>query len=160
LTISLRPQKLEAIRLFSNVLDHASHSQGGLQAALALRVYKEFRLKDDASPLSLEGLVLEIIGESTRNKVCSISGSPPRWLREAKDLIHEHFAAGISLINISTLVGVHPTYLARMFRKYYGCTVSDYVQRLRLDQATQQLSILISQSQRSRRTPVFMTKAI
>lgn len=139
LTISIKPEKLDAIRLFSNVLDRAAHSQGGLRAALALRVYKEFRLSDDASTLSIEGLVLEIIGESTRNRLHSISTCQPRWLREARDLIHEHFAEGVSLINISASVSIHPTYLARMFRKYYGCTVSDYVQRLRLDQATQQL---------------------
>jgi AraC family transcriptional regulator len=139
LTISITPQKLETIRLISNVLDHVAHLQGGLQAALALRVYREFRLKEDASPLSIEGLVLEIIGESARNKVRPLSPSQPRWLREARDLIHEHFAEGVSLINISESVGIHPTYLARMFRKHYRCTVGDYVRQLRLEYATEQL---------------------
>lgn len=141
LTISITPQKLEAIRpfLFSNILDHPVHSQGGLQAALALRIYRELRMKDVASVMSIEGLILEIIGESTRNKLRSISSSQPRWLREARDLIHEHFAEGVSLISISESVGIHPTYLARMFRRHYGCTVGDYLRRLRLDYATQQL---------------------
>lgn len=139
LTIGITPPKLEAIRLFSNVLDHASHSQGGLQAALAQRIFRELRIKDKASTLSIEGLVLEIIGESTRNKLCSLSPSQPRWLREVRALLHEHFAEAVSLINISHSVGIHPTYLARMFRKHYGCTVGEYVRRLRLDYATQQL---------------------
>ncbi|MDQ3848587.1 MAG: AraC family transcriptional regulator [Thermoproteota archaeon] len=139
MTISISQQKLEAIRLSSDGLDQPAHLQGGVQAALALRVYREFRLRDDASPLSIEGLVLEIIGELTRNKVRPVSSSQPRWLREVRDLIHEHFAEDISLISISESAGIHPTYLARMFRKHYSCTVGEYVRQLRLDYAMQQL---------------------
>ena len=45
----------------------------------------------------------------------------------------------MSLIALATLVGVHPSYLARMFRRHYGCSVGDYVVRLRLDFAIREL---------------------
>ena len=35
--------------------------------------------------------------------------------------------------------GVHPVYLARIFRRYYGCTIGDYVRSIRIQQAQEDL---------------------
>jgi len=40
---------------------------------------------------------------------------------------------------VAISAGVHPSYLARTFRKFYGCTVGDYVRRLRVDYAVREL---------------------
>lgn len=139
LIIEVGQQRLAAIRSHSEVFDRAEHVRGGLLPALALRVYQEFRLRDKASPLVIEGLVLEMLGQTTRRAVRASPFAPPRWLQQARDLCHEHFAQPISLVAIAASVGVHSSHLARTFRKYYQCTVGEYVRRLRLDYAAREI---------------------
>jgi AraC family transcriptional regulator len=66
--------------------------------------------------------------------------NPPNWLRQARELLHAHFNDSLNLDEIASAVGVHPTHLARTFKKHYRTTVGEYVRRLRLDWATRRLS--------------------
>jgi AraC family transcriptional regulator len=95
---------------------------------------------DSASALSIEGLVLEMMGEATRRTSNGAPLLPPRWLQEAKNLCREHFMQPISLISIAESTGVHPSHLARIFRRYYRSTLGEYVRRLRLDYAARELT--------------------
>lgn len=65
---------------------------------------------------------------------------PPSWLTQARELLHGRFNDSLNLVEIANTVGVHPTHLARTFKKHYRTTVGEYVRRLRLDWATRQLS--------------------
>lgn len=139
LTIDIKPHKREEIGKFSAVLDTPVHVRGARLSALLTRLYREFRLKDSTSVLTVEGLILEVLGTAARqNGRCALSAQP-LWLRQARDFIHENATEGVSLISVAASAGVHPAYLARAFRKFYGCTVGDYVRRLRLDYAVREL---------------------
>lgn len=37
-------------------------------------------------------------------------------------------------------LGLHPVYLARVFRRYFGCSIKQYVQQIRLRRAMEQLA--------------------
>ena len=113
--------------------------EGGLLNFLARRVYHEFHNSDQVTPLAIEGLVLEIFAEMSRRKPDISTTRPPRWLTHAKDLIHSGFLDSSSLSEIAVQVGVHPVYLAGAFRRYYGCTVGEYVRKLRIEFAMNQL---------------------
>lgn len=142
LIIEVMPHKLDNIRRFSKLFDSPAHIHNGLLSALAKKIYKEFRTIDNsASELMIEGLILEMLAESTRReiKVFSLT-TPPRWLSEARDFIHASFAEQVSLSKVAEFVGVNPTYLAQMFRRYYGCAVGDYVKRLQIEYAIRQLT--------------------
>ncbi|HEV7843837.1 MAG TPA: helix-turn-helix transcriptional regulator [Pyrinomonadaceae bacterium] len=140
LIIEVKRQRLEAIRAHSKVFEWAEHVRGGLLPALALRVYQEFRARDKSSPLIIEGLVLEMLGHTTRREVRASPLAPPHWLQQARDLCHESFAQPISLVGIAASVDVHPAHLARTFRKYYQCSVGEYVRRRRLDFAAREIA--------------------
>jgi AraC-like DNA-binding protein len=142
LVIEVTPGKLETIRPFSKLFDAPAHIRYGLLFALARKIYKEFRtMSSPASELMIEGLILEILAESTRREVrISPTAKPPRWLREARDFIHSNFTEQINLSKVSELVGVNSAHLARMFRRYYGCTVGDYVRRQQLEYAARLLT--------------------
>ncbi len=140
LTIAIKPQRLEGIRQFSTTLDRALHIHEGILSPLIMRLYKEFRLMDGASVLTIEGLILETLGDATRQNTRSMSLAQPLWLRQAKDFIHENATGGVSLIDAATFVGVHPTHLASMFRKFYGSSIGEYVRRVRLDYAVRELT--------------------
>jgi AraC family transcriptional regulator len=140
LTIDIKPQMLETIRQFSRLPDYPMHISSGILSLLVTRLYGEFRLRDNTSILTVEGLVLETLGNATH---LSDRGSPtmrPRWLHQAKDFIHENSLKGVSLISVAAAVGVTPAYLARAFRKFFRCSVGEYVRRLRLEYAARELA--------------------
>jgi AraC family transcriptional regulator len=56
----------------------------------------------------------------------------PRWLRRAEEFLRAHFRASVSLRDVAREAGVHPVYLARVFRRRHGCSVSEYLRALRL----------------------------
>jgi AraC family transcriptional regulator len=113
--------------------------EGGLLSWLALRLYSEFRSSDAVTALAIEGLALEILAEGARQKPEVLTHKTPRWLIQAKDLIHSRFAEHLSLGDIATEVGVHPVYLASAFRRIEGRTVGEYVRKLRVQFAVNEL---------------------
>lgn len=140
LSIEIKPHRLEGIRRFSPAVDQAVHIRQGVLSSLVLRLYKEVCLRDSASVLTLEGLILETLGDAIRQNLRCSSSAQPLWLRQAKDFIHENARGDLSLIGVAADAGVHPTYLARMFRKFYSCSVGEYVRRVRLDYAVRELT--------------------
>jgi AraC family transcriptional regulator len=111
---------------------------GGTLSYLATKLYKEFCERDELSNLAIEGLVLEIIVESIRTankKDCVI----PVWLENSRELLHARFAERITVADVASTIGVHPTHLAREFRRHYNRTVGEYVRMLRVDFARREL---------------------
>ena len=137
--IELEEKWLNTCQHFLRVFEGHRHFPGGPVPSLALRIYRESRIKDSVAPVIVEGLMLEMLGHASRLLI-KAPVRMPSWLTQARDLLHGRFNDSISLIEIANLVGVHPTHLARTFKKHYRTTVGEYVRRLRLDWATQQLS--------------------
>jgi AraC family transcriptional regulator len=111
---------------------------GGTPSYLATKVYREFCEPDELSDLAIEGLVLEMIVESVRaakKKDCVV----PIWLESSRELLHAHFAERITVAELASTLGVHPTHLAREFRRHFKRTVGEYVRMLRIDFARREL---------------------
>jgi AraC family transcriptional regulator len=137
--IELEQEWLHTCRHFLRVFEGQRYFSGGLVSALALRIYRESRVKDSVAPVIVEGLMLELLGHASRSLI-KTPVRPPSWLTQARDLLHGRFNDSLNLDEIANAVGVHPTHLARTFKKHYRTTVGEYVRRLRLDWATRQLS--------------------
>ena len=139
LSIELDRKWLETCRHFLSVFESYRHFPNGAVSALALRIYRESRIKDTVAPVIVEGLMLEMLGHASRSLV-KMPVRPPGWLMQARDLLHGRFNDPLNLVEIAHLVGVHPTHLARSFKKHYRTTVGEYLRSLRLDWATRRLS--------------------
>jgi AraC family transcriptional regulator len=126
---------LHRARETSAALGTPAYVPGGPLSGLALRLYQESRETDAASPLVMEGLLLQLLGEIARRRGPFAGRQPPRWLRQAYDLLQDRFTESLSLDEIALVVGVHPVHLASAFREQYGCTIGDYVRRLRIEYA-------------------------
>lgn len=140
LLIEVRPSGLEMVRSFSGVLDDVVHLQSGAMRGIAIRIHREFQLMDCASALSIEGLVLEMVGAATRRRAQSLSVRTPRWIREVKYFIDDHFKEQITLSTLAQCVDRHPAYLSQVFRRCYGSTMGDYLRQLRLDYASRKIT--------------------
>jgi AraC family transcriptional regulator len=114
--------------------------ESGPPVRLALKLYSEFRQMDVVSPLAMEGLALELIAESCRIPLQSERNGPPGWLQRVKEQLHDRFAENLSLHELAAPAGIHPTHLARAFRRHFRCTPGEYVRRLRVDYASQELA--------------------
>lgn len=147
LLIEVSPERVGALRPHAAVLDERVHLRGGVPAALALRVRQELHMPDESAPLVVEGLLLELIASVARGAaggaadVESVRGghSMPLWVREARDVLHARTRDGVRLADLAELAGVHPITLTRAFHRAFGCTVGEYLRRLRLERAIERL---------------------
>src|SRR5262249_13661764 len=145
LKIYMNPAWLEPIcegldRSYSHGLNAAANFAEGALPWLGIRLYDEWHRMDAVSLLTIEGFLLEMIAEATRQRLAALERRPPRWLQEAEDLLHEEFARPLTLEYIAQSIGVHPVYLARAFRQQRRCTVGDYVRRLRVEYACKEIA--------------------
>lgn len=139
LLVEADPQRAQAIRGQAAVLEERVAFHGGLPAALARRVYQELRQSDDAAPLAIEGLLLELLAAISRSRAERLGNGTAPWLAEIRDRLHADLAVRPSLAELAAAVGVHPVTLARAFRRTFGCTVGEYLRRLRIERAAEQL---------------------
>src|SRR5204863_7511828 len=107
---------------------------GGPGTRLGARLNREFHKTDSAAKLAIEGLALELLAEAARQPSYRIGAAPP-WLRQAREMIVEHFAETLKLTQIAAEVGIHPVYLAAAFRQKFGVTIGEFVRQLRIEHA-------------------------
>jgi AraC family transcriptional regulator len=137
--IELDDRWLDRLREVAPDRDGPVFGQGGALAGVAVRLYHTARETDGASALVMEGLVLELLGEIACRGADVVQRKPPRWLEQTRELLHARFAESLALEEIAAAVGVHPVHLASTFRRHHGCTVGDYVRRLRIEYAAREL---------------------
>jgi AraC family transcriptional regulator len=137
--LSLDHQWLARVREHSSALRNPADFNGGSLAWLAIRLHEEFLRTDSVSPLVIEGLALEIVAELSRRTASQAERREPHWLRLARELLREQFQDNLVLSSIADSVGVHPVHFARVFRKFHGCTVGEYVRLLRVESASRKL---------------------
>jgi AraC family transcriptional regulator len=127
--------------------DHADLLRGWralhspVAAAAAIRARLELRQEDAFTSLALEGHALEILADASRVSVGSGTGSRPRWLEQLREALHEKTPLGVS--HLAADLGVHPAYMARVFRRHFGCTMGEYARRVRLQRAAHLLSATV-----------------
>ena len=130
---------LDRAREFSLKLDNSVHSHGGSLNSLMMKIYSEFCHLDGASALAIQGLALEMLAAVSREPNIR-TRQPQRWLLNAVEFLRESFTEHLTIAQLATAAGVHPVYLAREFRRFHGCTIGEYIRRLRVERACRQLS--------------------
>jgi AraC family transcriptional regulator len=83
--------------------------------------------------------VLEVLAECSRRRTGDSERQPPRWLHQVRELLQDRFAENLTHDVVAAAAGIHPVHLARVFRRHCGCTLGDYVRKLRVDFAARQL---------------------
>jgi AraC family transcriptional regulator len=69
-----------------------------------------------------------------------VDNAPPVWLRRVTDRLNEEFTQNITTNSLAAEAGVHPVYLASVFRRFHRQTIGEYIQKLRIAHASKLLS--------------------
>jgi AraC family transcriptional regulator len=93
-----------------------------------------------APPAELAEAMLLRMADVSAPACRTSGGAPPRWLARVRDQLHADPARVCRISLLAQEVGVHPVYLARSFRRYYGRTVTDYLHQLRVLAAAERLA--------------------
>jgi AraC family transcriptional regulator len=107
-------------------------------AGLAARVYSEFRQRDDLSLVDIEAATLQLLLIGGEDSTPRHSFAPP-WLRRIREMLREQEPRP-TLAELSRCVGRHPVQISRQFHRHFGCTIGEYMRRVRIAQAQSLLS--------------------
>jgi AraC family transcriptional regulator len=131
--VELEQAWLERVRSLAirRALEHPVFMHGGLVPALGLRLYRELHRADDCSPLVVEGLMLEMLGETARN-ARRRQPRPPAWLPRVLDCLREELEVNWTLAALARETGVEPAELSRTFRRHQGETLGEHLRRQRV----------------------------
>ncbi|HEX6063657.1 MAG TPA: AraC family transcriptional regulator [Longimicrobiales bacterium] len=100
-----------------------------------VRVLSAFRLRAD----HLDNEVIDLLA-AVRPLQPRAGQDPPRWLAAVCEEIEDTLPAVLRVQLIARGADVHPVYLARQFRRFFGCSVTDYIARRRAQLAASYLA--------------------
>ena len=123
---------VEAEGAYGDLLRRLRHVRAAASTAIATRLAGELGANDPGWALAAEGLALQLLAAASRAEPRSRRGA---WLEEARELLHERIPRCTTLSELADAVGVHPSHLARAFRREFGTSVGDYARTLRLEWA-------------------------
>ena len=106
-----------------------------------VKMLRELELEGGASETAVLTLILELVGawqRLTRERT-------PNWVGALEEFLHERWNESLSLATLARATGVHPVTISRSFPKHFGCTLGEYVRRLRVEKSLG----LIKHSERS-----------
>ena len=138
--IQMNARWLERSQQPARIINTPADFCDGQLANLAARLYREFRQLDEFSGLAVEGLALELIAEASRCSLKEPGRTPPRWLEQVRAILREQLGERPTLATLAESVDVHPVHLAREFRRFYRCTIGEYVRQSRIEFACHQIS--------------------
>ncbi len=111
----------------------ALYADPGAVGALVWRLAREFEQADDASELAIEGLTLELLAFFVRTSRVPGGPSAPEWMASTVERLRQR--ERVSLAALASEAGVHPSTLARAFRRLHGCSLGEYRRRWRIERA-------------------------
>lgn len=94
---------------------------------LTLKIQREMLINDDCSHLSIQTLLLNIIDSSE-----SINETAPKWIKQLDELLNDRWNEKIILEEIAVAVEKYPTTISKYFRKYFSCTLGEYLRKIRI----------------------------
>lgn len=107
----------------------------GAVSSQFFRLYRTGFDTVEEQTLAAQELVVELAKEIAGRSSWTFCAAAPGWLGRVRDSIHADLSRPPALPDLAAEAGVHPSHVCRAFRRYYGCSISSYVQRQRIDEA-------------------------
>lgn len=126
----------------SGTLDRACEDRAGGQVLwLGMKLYRALHsgVADELATECLVGELLACVGCMPRERTSEGIGNCPRWLGRVVDKINAEYTGRLMLDQLGGEAGVHPVHLSRVFRRWMGQGIGEYVHRLRIRAACEQM---------------------
>lgn len=136
-TAELEPEWMEPFHGNSPMRETVAELHGGPMLWLAMRLYREYRLEQDACGETMDSLLWEMLAAAGRWRP---EKKEPAWWGRAEEFLRENFREPVSLSAVAQAAGVHPVHLTRVCRQRQGRTIGEYLQGLRLQYACKLLA--------------------
>ncbi len=95
-----------------------------------LKIQQELLLNDTCSHLAIHSLLLNLTDSSK-----SVSQTMPNWLKQLDNLLNDRWNEQITLEEIANAVEKYPTTISKYFRKYFFCTLGEYLRKIRISKS-------------------------
>src|ERR1700722_16778664 len=103
---------------------------------LLLKVYKETMFGDPCSGESVRMLLHYLLEGPERSfKKASANKGGPKWIIKVREYIQDRWNETVTLQELSQAAGVHPITVSKHFPRYFSCTLSEYLRRLKIERA-------------------------
>ena len=142
--IEIRPSWRKRLADCSASLDLAHDDcGGGALLWLAMKLYcethgDETHGDEPSYDLAVESLLAELLAQAAHIPTETFHDAPP-WLARVVDKLQVEYRNRLTLDDLSREAGVHPVHLSRVFRKCTGEGIGDFVHRLRIRAACEQM---------------------
>jgi AraC family transcriptional regulator len=134
LIIELPRRLMQRAAEYCRGLDVSSNFASGKLTWLAKRVWAENQLGDSCSQLAVEGLLLEMLAEVSRQGAPRVERIAP-WLLRIKKQIEETSVEGLSVESLAKTADVHPVYLITAFKRAFRSTPGEFQRQVRIRRA-------------------------
>jgi AraC family transcriptional regulator len=138
--LEVPPAWLQHVRQQTKILDAPQLHETAEITLVMKEIYAEWLTPDSASSFAIESLMFELVARLLRNTKFPISPRVPPWLRRAKQYLDGCFSEKVTLLQVAQEANVHPTHLAREFRRYQGVSVGTYLRKCRVDDAARRIA--------------------
>ena len=98
---------------------------------LLLKMQQEMLTDDIESFVAIQTLLLELVTSSKT----SFKGTAPKWVYILSDLLNDKWSESVTLSELSLAADVHPVTISKYFRKYFACTLGEYLRKLKIDKS-------------------------
>lgn len=98
---------------------------------MALRAWREVQQPGEFSTLALEEIAAAMLARCTGARREAHALRSHTGIRRAVAFVRESAEGPVTLRDAAAAAGLHPTHLARVFRARMGCTLGDYIRRVR-----------------------------
>ena len=136
--IEIRPVWQKRLQDCSGALDQAWNDCGGGELLwLGMKLFLETRASQ-TDGLCTESLLSELVAKVARTPR-ETAKHAPSWLGRVIDKLNSQYCERLKLDELAAEAGIHPVHLSRIFRKYLGEGIGEYVHRLRIQAACRQM---------------------
>jgi AraC-like DNA-binding protein len=98
---------------------------------LMYRIFKETKSIDNSCEISVDQILLDIFHEIDGLKTSRDKN--PLWVQQIDEILHETFMEKLNLSDLAKILNIHPIHLSRDFKKYFHCTLGEYLRKLKVE---------------------------
>jgi AraC family transcriptional regulator len=103
-----------------------------------MKLFREITASTVLDEFTVETLLTEILSIAARPPRLESRHAPP-WIARILDKLKTEHCRRLTLDELAREAGVHPVHLSRVFRRCVGEGISEYVHRLRVRTACEQM---------------------